>query len=86
MIEVVYALGNASVTLPSGSVATVLKGQHWPESDQVVKFLPELFTADPRCGLAYSETPPGHDADLNELPAEKPAKRSAKASTEDPQS
>lgn len=79
MIDVVYALDNGTVTLPSGSIATVHKGQHWPASDQVVVARPDLFTDDPRCGLSYSEAPPGHDADLNELSDEKPAKRAKPA-------
>lgn len=68
MIEVVYAQGSERVPLPSGAVATVRKGQHWPRTDQVVKARPDLFTADPRYGLVYSEAPPGYDAALNELP------------------
>lgn len=68
MIEVVYAQGSERVPLPSGAVATVRKGQHWPRTDQVVKARPDLFTADPRYGLVYSEAPPGYDAGLNELP------------------
>ncbi len=67
MIEVVFAQGNGRVELPSGAIATVHKGQHWPKTDQVVQLAPELFTDDPRFGLLYSEAPPGHDAQLNEL-------------------
>lgn len=67
MIEVVYAQGNGAVALPSGSVATVHKGQHWPKTDQVVQHRPELFTDDPRYGLVYSEPPPGYDHQLNEI-------------------
>lgn len=67
MIEVVYAQGNGRVPLPSGAIATVHKGQHWPKTDQVVQLAPELFTDDPRFGLLYSEAPPGYDHQLNEL-------------------
>lgn len=72
MIDVVYALSNAQVSLPSGALATVLRGQCWPKSDQVVTAAPELFSDDPRSVLVYSEAPAGYDADLNELPAKKP--------------
>lgn len=66
-IDVVYAMGSEHVPLPSGAIAVVQKGQHWPASDQVVTARPQLFTADPRYGLMYSQAPPGYDADLNEL-------------------
>lgn len=67
MIDVVYAQGSENVPLPSGRVANVRKGQHWPKSDPVVKARPQLFTDDPRFGLVYSEAPPGHDDQLNEV-------------------
>lgn len=80
-MKVVYAQENGSVPLPSGAVATVLRGQVWPASDQVVTAAPGLFTADPRCCLVYSEAPAGYDADLNELPREE-SKRRVRADSE----
>lgn len=67
MIDVVYAQGSENVPLPSGKVANVHKGQHWPTTDQVVRLRPDLFTTDPRFGLLYTEAPPGYDAELNEV-------------------
>ena len=66
-MDIVYALSNGNVPLKSGAVANVRKGQHWPATDQVVKLRPELFTTDPRYGLVYTEAPPGHDGELNEV-------------------
>lgn len=66
-MNVVYAQGSGQVPLPSGRVAKVHKGQHWPATDPVVKAHPELFTADPRFGLMYTEAPPGYDLELNEV-------------------
>lgn len=66
-MEIVYAQSTDKVPLRSGATAQVLKGQHWPASDQVVRQRPDLFTSDPRYGLVYTEAPPGYDAELNEL-------------------
>lgn len=66
-MDVVYAQGSEIVTLNSGQSVRVMKGQHWPATDQVVKLRPELFTTDPRFGLLYTEAPPGYDANLNEV-------------------
>lgn len=66
-IEVVYAMGTELVGLPTGQSISVHKGTHWPASDPVVKARPNLFTSDPRYGLLYTEAPPGHDGELNEL-------------------
>lgn len=66
-IEAVFAKDNGRVPLPSGNIATVQRGQHWPKTDQVVQLAPGLFTDDPRYGLVYSEAPPGYDAQLNEI-------------------
>lgn len=68
-MDVVYAQSNGRVLLKSGQTAHVQKGQHWPATDQVVKMRPELFTTDPRYGLVYTEAPPGHDGELNEIEA-----------------
>lgn len=67
MIEVVFAKSTEKVLVPSGQVASVHKGQHWPTTDQVVRLRPDLFTTDPRYGLLYTEAPPGYDGQLNEL-------------------
>jgi len=67
-IEVVYATGSERVVLADGRIANVVKGGHWPATDPVVRLRPGLFTDDPRFGLLYSEAPPGHDHQLNELP------------------
>ena len=66
-MNIVYAQSNGDVPLPSGAVAKVRKGQHWPATDQVVRARPELFTTDPRYGLLYTEAPPGYDGELNEV-------------------
>lgn len=69
-VDVVYAQSTEKVLLRSGQVAHVRKGQHWPATDQVVQARPDLFTNDPRFGLVYTEAPPGHDGELNEVPVE----------------
>ncbi len=69
-MDIVYAQGTDKVPLQSGQVASVRKGQHWPASDPVVQARPDLFTDDPRYGLVYTQAPPGHDAELNEMPVE----------------
>lgn len=66
-MDIVFAQGDGQVPLRSGRTAQVRKGQHWPATDQVVKLRPDLFTADPRFGLLYTEAPPGFDAELNEV-------------------
>ena len=66
-MEILFAQGSAGVVLPSGRTVRVMKGTHWPASDPVVKMRPELFTPDPRFGLMYTEAPPGHDTELNEV-------------------
>lgn len=69
-MDIVYAQGSDKVQLKSGQVAQVRKGQHWPATDPVVKLRPDLFADDPRYGLVYTEAPPGHDGELNEIPVE----------------
>lgn len=69
-MDIVYAQGSEIVNLKSGQSVRVMKGQHWPATDQVVKLRPELFTTDPRFGLLYTEAPPGYDDQLNEIPVE----------------
>ena len=67
MIDVVYAMGTENVNMPSGATVQVQKGTHWPAGDPVVLTRPALFTKDPRFGLLYTEAPPGHDTELNEV-------------------
>jgi hypothetical protein len=67
MIDVVFAMGTETVGMPSGLAVPVIKGSHWPATDPVVLTRPGLFTADPRYGMAYSETPPGYDDQLEPL-------------------
>lgn len=69
-MDVVYAQATEKVLLRSGQVAQVRKGQHWAATDPVVQARPDLFTTDPRYGLVYTQAPPGHDAELNEIPVE----------------
>lgn len=71
-IEVVYAVSSANIALPDGTPIPVIIGTHWPSTDPVVRARPELFSPDPRFGLAYlpSSPPPGYDAELNELDAD----------------
>ena len=85
VIEVVYAMGDETVNMPSGASVPVRKGSHWSASDPVVMTRPGLFTPDPRYGLAYTPgwAPPGYDTDLNEVEAATAApgeKRSARRS------
>lgn len=61
-IPVVYAMGSQSVHLPAGATVRVAKGQHWPASDPVVLAAPQLFSTDPRWGMAYTVEPDGYDA------------------------
>lgn len=64
-IPVVYATGDAPVTIPSGATIRVSKGQHWPAGDPVVAANPALFSRDPRWGMVYTEEPDGYDAPIN---------------------
>lgn len=66
-MDIVYAQASEKVMLHSGQVARVVRGQHWPATDPVVRARPDLFTTDPRYGLLYTQAPPGYDADLNEV-------------------
>lgn len=66
-IQVVYAMGTELVGLPTGQTVPVHKGTHWPASDPVVKYRPNLFSDDPRYGLLYTAPPPGYDGELNEV-------------------
>ncbi len=65
-LEVVYARGGAQVTTADGGRFTVQGGQHWPADDPVVRARPDLFSTDPRYGMAFSTPPP----EMSEPPVE----------------
>lgn len=58
-MKIVYASSTARVTV-HGVGVLVQKGQHWPESDPVVRQHPDLFSADARYGLVYTAEPAGY--------------------------
>ena len=59
-MRVVFAVADASVTDPSsGAPGMIRKGTHWSADDPVVKAHPDLFSDDPRWGMAYSIEPEG---------------------------
>lgn len=78
MIDVKYATGTRPVTLPSGTTIRVLKGQHWPSTDPVVRAAPDLFSDDPRWGLFYTVEPDGYDAPIETATANPGEKRSVR--------
>lgn len=63
-IPVVFATGDAPVTLRTGQTVRVRKGQHWPAEDPVVQAAPTLFSSDPRWGMVYTVEPDGYDAPI----------------------
>lgn len=65
-MDVVYPVNDATLTLASGAVFSVRRGQHWSADDPVVREKPDAFTADPRYGLAFSSPP----AELADPPVE----------------
>jgi hypothetical protein len=67
-MQVVYVkVDSAVVTLPDGTPWTLVKGQHYPADDPVVKAEPGMFSADPRYGVTWTGTPP---AEMAEPPVE----------------
>lgn len=60
-IEVVYAVGRRVISTGNGSVL-IPKGSHWPATDPIVQAHRDLFSTDPRWGMAYSVEPKGYDA------------------------
>lgn len=68
MLEAVYPVADAALTLANGAVYPVRRGQHWWANDDVVREHPDMFSPDPRYGLAFS-TPP---AEMADPPAETP--------------
>ena len=57
-IEAVFPVADVSLTLDTGAVYPVRRGQHWAASDDVVRQHPDMFSTDPRYGLAFSTPPP----------------------------
>lgn len=55
---VVYAAVDAAVPMPSGAVQMIRRGEHWLDSDPVVRAHPSLFSDDPTVGVRYSTTEP----------------------------
>lgn len=70
MIDHVFATGDRPVTLTTGQIVRVRKGQHWPAEDPVVRAAPDLFSRDPRWGMVYSSEPDGYDAPIDDAPVE----------------
>ncbi len=67
-MDVVYAVDNRMVTDPkTGVQGRVQGGSHWPADDPVVKANPDLFSPDPRYGLAFSVEPEGWDAPVEQV-------------------
>jgi hypothetical protein len=67
-MDVVYVtVDRAVVQLPGGSPWTLVKGQHYPADDPVVKANPGMFSADPRYGVSWTGAPP---PELAEPPVE----------------
>jgi hypothetical protein len=59
-MDVVYATSTVRVGTRDGSPVTVPKGSHWPADDPIVADHPDIFSADPRWGLLYSQEPDGY--------------------------
>ena len=75
--QVVYALSDTGVVLPSGVYVKIHPGEHWPASDPVVRAHPHLFTTDPyRVGLRISA--PLEDAPVEAATAAPGEKRGTK--------
>jgi hypothetical protein len=77
-IPVVFATGDAPVTLPTGQIIRVRKGQHWPLEDPVVQASPTLFSQDPRWGMVYTREPDGYDAPIETATAAPGERRNAR--------
>jgi len=58
-MDAVYVkVDSAVVTLADGTPWTLMKGQHYPASDPVVRENPGMFSADPRYGVTWTGPPP----------------------------
>jgi hypothetical protein len=66
-MDVVYVKYDANVPVGGGALRTVLRGQHWPADDPVVKAMPDAFSPDPRYGIQWTGSPP---PELAEAPVE----------------
>jgi hypothetical protein len=65
-VQVVYVkVDTAVVTLADGTPWTLMKGQHYPADDPVVKANRDKFSADPRYGVTWTGEPP---AELSQPP------------------
>jgi hypothetical protein len=72
-VDVVYATATGRVGVgEAGGGGVVRKGTHWPADDPVVRQHPDMFSADPRYGLQFSEEPPGY---RDGLPGEAPVEQ-----------
>lgn len=77
-MDVVFAVDNSVVTLPSGAQIVVRHGTHWPADDPVVLASPSLFSPDPRYGLFYTTPPAGLDAPVEHATAAPGERRAAR--------
>ncbi len=66
MLRAKYPVTDAALPLDNGAVYPVRRGQHWHADAPVVLQHPDMFSDDPRYGLAFSTPPP----ELNEPPVE----------------
>ena len=67
-MQVVYVtVDSAVVTLPDGTPWTLVKGQHYPADDPVVRAYPDKFSPDARYGVTWTGLPP---AEMAEPPVE----------------
>jgi hypothetical protein len=74
-MDIVYAVATRRVGTPAGGFGVVRHGSHWPADDPVVKANPDLFSADPRYGLAYSNEPDGYRDPVVETATAAPGER-----------
>jgi hypothetical protein len=77
-MDIVYATTTASVGDGHGGSLTVGKGTHWPASDPIVQAHPEMFSADARYGLVFTQTPDGFDAPIETATAAPGEKRNVR--------
>jgi hypothetical protein len=64
-IPVVYAMSRALIPAPNGTNVLVAKGSHWPADDPLVLSRPQMFSADPRWGMHYTQEPAGYSAPVS---------------------
>jgi len=57
-VRIVYAKATTVImTSLHGASILVNEGSHWPGDDPLVRSHPDLFSEDPRTGLAFSVQP-----------------------------